>query len=730
MVVMNREFQEFIEKSGIRVETPSPQRRVIPPSRPVVNNYIRTQNQERRRESPKRGTFEQFEANSPLANEFEDVNLSSNNKKMINRLLANGFEKDVNLSSNNKKMVNNLLAEEFNDTFTDEFLGVAPASNLQISELKLGMFNALVNKNFGKTPILDLKPLLLKRPLDKTPIGEGLYIDTLDIRGKYGQFQPGFSHTKEAGPQGDIRKPFSTVQFGLEVSNNVETKGATVSFFRNGKVRFSGGFIGTDIANQPELIRKFVVEKYTDNQSFLSNEFEFNNLSGQFNINGGFRDMNMLQRKLSDTYRTSYEVEITPMLYAHKESADGITKFYTLNINKSGNVQIIGAKSPEVLQNAFKSISRVIRELHADGQIVISGKLKKITKKKTKKNTALQNLLKSRKTKTKTRAINNTQLSVLRIDSKKCERMPKAELIDLARKMGVVNFRTKNGNSTRASTRKEICEKIRDLSPNKAVTFKNTTKKKNVSLTGTSTKFRVGSKMCAQLPKPELVRICDVLKIKRNGKETKDTLCKLIEKARNNIAAKPTPMVLSPRAIKKKVSDNKRSAKDISRNINRAMKTNNVELKRRMNENSIRNDLSKLYGSTWMNRYKPNLNNDIKNIQANIRNINKTNKLGVPFKRDINAIKKVLVQRWKRERRRELEKKYLMNNANVTGVPYNLRTNYKKAMANHILNKNGKISKKGIENYRKYWLKFRSNVNADARPRGINRAVKARVTKM
>ena len=642
---MNREFQEFIEKSGIRVETPSPQRRVIPPSRPVVNNYIRTQNQERRRESPKRGTFEQFEANSPLANEFDDVNLSSNNKKMINRLLANGFEKDVNLSSNNKKMINNLLAE---DTFTDEFLGVAPASNLQISE------------------------------------------------------------------------------FGLEVSNNVETKGATVSFFRNGKVRFSGGFIGTDIANQPELIRKFVVEKYTDNQSFLSNEFEFNNLSGQFNINGGFRDMNMLQRKLSDTYRTSYEVEITPMLYAHKESADGITKFYTLNINKSGNVQIIGAKSPEVLQNAFKSISQVIRDLHADGQIVISGKLKKITKKKT----ALQNLLKSRKTKskTKTRAINNTQLSVLRIDSKKCERMPKAELIDLARKMGVVNFRTKNGNSTRASTRKEICEKIRDLSPNKAVTFKNTTKKKNVSLTGTSTKFRVGSKMCAQLPKPELVRICDVLKIKRNGKETKDTLCKLIEKARNNIAAKPTPVILSPRAIK--VSDNKRSAKDISRNINRAMKTNNVELKRRMNENSIRNDLSKLYGSTWMNRYKPNLNNDIKNIQANIRNINKTNKLGVPFKRDINAIKKLLVQRWKRERRRELEKKYLMNNVNVTGVPYNLRTNYKKAVANHILNKNGKISKKGIENYRKYWLKFRSNVNADARPRGINRAVKARVTKM
>lgn len=702
---MNREFQEFIEKSGIRVDTPTPQRRVIPPPRPTVNNYIRNRDEERRRESPKRGAFEQFESDSPLATEFDDVNLSSNNKNMINRLVA----------------------EEFNNTFTDDFFGTTPpASTLQISDLKLGMFNALVNKNFGKNPILDLKPLLLKRPLGKTLIGEGLYIDTLDIRGKYGQFQPGFSHTREAGPQGDIRKPFSTVQFGLEVSNGVETKGATVSFFRNGKVRFSGGFIGTNITNQPELIRKFVVEKYTDNQSFLSNEFEFNNLSGQFNINGGFRDMNLLQRRLSTTYRTSYEVEITPMLYAHKESADGNTKFYTLNINKSGNVQIIGAKSPEVLQNAFKSISQVIRELHADGQIMISGKLKKSTKNKT----ALQNLLKSRKKKTTIRAINNTQLSVLRIDSKKCERMPKAELIDLARKMGVVNFRTKNGNSTRTSTRKEICEKIRNLSPNKPVTFKNMTKKSNVSLTGTSTKFRVGSKMCVQLPKPELVRICDVLKIKRNGKETKTVLCKLIETARNNIAVKPVPIKLSPRAIKKKALDNKRGAKEISRNINREMKINNAEMKRRMNENSIRNDLSKLYGSKWMNRYKPNLNNDIKNVQATIRNINKTNKLGVPFKRDINAIKKSLVERWKRERRRELEKRFLMNNANVTSVQYNLRTNYRKALANHILNKNGKISKKGIENYRKYWLKFRANANADARPRGINQAVKARVTKM
>jgi hypothetical protein len=80
------------------------------------------------------------------------------------------------------------------------------------------------------------------------------------------------------------------------------------------------------------------------------------------------------------------------------------------------------------------------------------------------------------------------------------------------------------------------------------------------------------------------------------------------------------------------------------------------------------------------------------------------------------------------QRKRNFEKKYIMNNTNVTGVPYNLKNNFKLALANYILNnKKGKISKKGIDDYRKYWLKFRANINSNARPRGINRAVKARI---
>ena len=319
---------------------------------------------------------------------------------------------------------------------------------------------------------------------------------------------------------------------------------------------------------------------------------------------------------------------------------------------------------------------------------------------------------------TKKKILNTTQISALNINSKRCERMPRPELVDLAKKMGVVG---------KFGTRKEICEKIKKLNKKKTVTFKNTTKGKNVAITGkVNTKnFRIGRKICDQYSKPNLELICKAMKIPYDKKDTKLSLCKKIEKARNNIAAKPVVKPPSPRAIKQK----QKNAKNAINAMNRQLKINNIEMKRRLNENSIRNDLAKYFGVTWMKRYKPNLNNDVKVVQNEINKLNKKkNALGIPFKRDINEIKRRLVSQCKMQRKRNFEKKYIMNNTNVTGVPYNLKNNFKLALANYILNnKKGKISKKGIDDYRKYWLKFRSNINNNARPKGINRAVKARI---
>ncbi len=74
----------------------------------------------------------------------------------------------------------------------------------------------------------------------------------------------------------------------LSITGGEETKRVRVNIFKNGKIGFSGGFltIGSNIANQAELIRRFIVNSYTQRQKFLYNPFTYNNLSGQFKING------------------------------------------------------------------------------------------------------------------------------------------------------------------------------------------------------------------------------------------------------------------------------------------------------------------------------------------------------------------------------------------------------------------------------------------------------------
>jgi TATA-box binding protein (TBP) (component of TFIID and TFIIIB) len=634
------------------------------------------------------GRFKQFENNSPLANEFDDIVLNSNNEKMIQNILA---EQNIN----------------------ENFDNIPQQTGLQISKLNPGMFNALVNKEFGQTPRLDLKSILLKRPLAKSPVGEGLYIDTTEIRGVYGQFKQGFSHTKESGPQGDLNKNYNQVQIKLQVTNNVETKGATVSLFRNGKIRFSGGFVGTNIANQPELIRRFVVEKYTDKQPFLYSDFEYNNLSGQFRINGVFKNMASISMRARQYGMTeaSYEPEITPFLYIESPEHKYI-------ITRNGNVQISGAKSPRDMERAYTFGSEFVRRLDQNGEIQVTGEfstnLRAGPKPKAKAKTKVV------KAKTK---LSKNQLNALMVDTKMCRRMKLTELKDFARTLGVVNFRTRTTQGSREATKDEICTMIKKKQGIKTVTYKNTNKGKNVSLSGTNARFKVGKVLCKNLKVKELLRIAGVMKIPLTGKEKKADLCKLIEKARNNINAKP---VVSPRAAKQKAKNNKKAAKELSKNINRQLKINDAEMKRRLNNNSIRNDLNKLYGSKWMNRYKPNLTQDIKTVQNKIRNIKKTNKLGVPFKRDVDALKKKLVEQWKRERVRNLEK----NLINVTGVAFNLRDSYRRAAINYVMNLQSnkkRATAKRMQDFKKNWLKFRNNVNTNVRARGINRAVRARV---
>ena len=688
---MSQRVREFVRQSGVEVQSPN--------SNSNSNDEfareleMEMQRAERARTSfmrtpPRQVRFPQrLQQNlinnrnyEPLANEFADVKIGANDEKMIENVLRE-FNEPPNLNNEN---VRALFAP--NDI------------SLQISKLNPGMFNATVDSGFGqKATLVDLKKTLMKTPLGKTPIGEGLYIDTREIKGLYGQFKTGFSHTRASGPKGGLNKDFFSAQFMLTLSNDTESKGATVNFYRNGKIRFSGGFVGTNIENQPELIRRFMVNTYTERQAFFYNPFTYNNLSGQFRINGYFRDMTEIAQNARKygMSRVSYEPELSPFLYAYF----GENKFI---LSKSGNVQISGAKNPSDMLIAYNFGKKFVQDLKADGQIVVTGEFDEGVKARPKARA---------KPSPPKRKYAKKEL---------CARMKKPELINYARRMGVVNFRTTTKEGSRAATKDEICARIKNKSGTKNVTFKNTNKNKNVPLSGTGNTFRVGRKICGDMTKPELLRIAAILKIKLDDKETKATLCKKIEKIRNNLnKPKPKSPPKPPAPTKKQVAATKRNVKKTE-----------VMKKRGLDENSIRKDIVKLYGDKWMKRYKPSLNQDVRNMKSALNAIVKGNKAGIPFKKNVDQVKKTLVNQWKMERKRELERKYLMNTVNVTGIAYNLRNDYRRAAANYIMSRKTAPSNKKMDEYRKYWLKFRANMNTNGNSRRSPRAAAARVEKI
>ena len=710
---MSQQLEEFVKQSGIKIQRSNSPNSI---STTASNNNLARELELdllKKQEFPPRlernfisntnyGEFAQFMNNSNSNDNYNK--LENGEKRMINNVLA-----DINF--------NNLPK---NENVTRALLVPPPIIELSVSKLNPGMFNATVNKEFPQQgDFIDLKKILLKVPQPKTPIGEGLYIETKEIIGRYGAMQEGFSHTREYGKRGNInRSDFFTVQFKVIISNGTESKGATVNFYKNGKIRFSGGFIGTNIANQPELIRRFIVNTYSEKEAFLYNAFEYNNLSGQFRINGNFKGFSMIASQRQRVYASAgvtkldFEPELSPFMYVHYKGHKYI-------FSQSGNVQVSGAPNPAAMLAAYNDGVELVTLMNTTGDIEVTGEVpKKLTKgarvpqtRGPKKKTGPRVVTKRVAPTKKREVVFNIQ-----INGVQCMRFSKPDLVDFAKKLGIVGI-------TQSTKKEDICMKINKILNKNSTTFKNTNKKKDVKLTGSGNTFRVGGKICGtgDMNKKELLRIAAILKIKLDDKETKETICKKIQKVKNEIVKqkaipKPAPKPKEPKRVQVERAKN--------------VKKQQVMKKRGLDENSIRKDITKIYGDKWMKRYNPNINQDVRNMKSALNTVNNKNKLGIPFKKNIDMVKKNVVGRWKMERKRELERKYLMNKVNVNGVALNLKNDYRRAAANYIMSKKIAPSEKKMKEYREYWLKFRPNAMRSATPTKINRSVKARVEKM
>ena len=557
-------------------------------------------------------------------------------------------------------------------------------TRLVLSGLNPGMFNATVNKNFDAEARVDLKSILKNAPLGKTSIGQGLYIDTKEIVGVYGRFKTGFSHTRQYGKKGDINLKFFTVQIKFSITNGVETNGGTVNFYKNGKIRFSGGFIGKgdEIENQPELIRRFMVKSYTKKPAFFYNPFEYNNLSGQFRINGIIRDMNRLYtRSRGYGIISTYDPELSPMMYStYKE--------HKYIIAKSGAIQISGAKNPKMLNAAYKTARDLFEMLNAKGEINLSANVpNRIVQPKRRVNASscpkarrppcksgfeakknpqgdqccykIPKKKSTRKSPNNTKEITYGKNGKLMIGKKKCETLTKSTLIEMAKKLGVVNAKDKN-------KKEKLCAMIKQFS------FGNEN-------------FEVDDKPCISYKKNELVAMAMSKGIEVSNTDTIKTLCQKLKLHVNKNKVNSVEL--------------RRANKALNVELRKEAKIGAIEKKRKLNNVGIRNDIIKLYGPRWIKKYGKimNINKDVEEMSNVLNGASKEssliNKMGVLRKMPANYIKKDLVSEWKQMRAEEYKKKLIKNKYGKYG----------NAVVNYILSQSPKEAqiKKFIEKYNK-----------------------------
>ena len=719
-------------------------RREIPQARPRVggappiDEFLRQSNVKVTQNNSNSNSNSNYtEENLRLANEIEREMLRKQHvpQRLENKIISNAnygnLNKVVAESPSNNNVGN---FREFMYLSNNENNEKSPNKNLTVSKLNMGMFNATVNKTLGPGNRVDLISILRKVPMPKTQISKDLYVETKEIKGIYGQFKTGFTHSRQYGAKGDLSMPFFTVQFNIQVSTNDETKGASINIYKNGKIRFSGGFVGDNIENQAEVIRSFIVDNYTNRSELLYNPFEYNNLSGQFKINGNFNNLNKIARS-AHVYGLelhSYEPELSPFLFMkHKMAGD---REHTYIISKSGNVQISGVETPSRMLQAYNKGVEIVNLMYQDGEISVT-KAKVSSNKRKNSSTCPQARrppCKSgfverknkkgfkccyKKTKSNTKKKTNVSKSLPiingdRIGTKKCERYSQTELYDIARKLGIVNIKTTTSKSM-------LCQMIKKVGTERAqiAAFKNGGKE--YKLTGSGGKFRVGKKLAKLYTKADLIRFAKIMKISIDEKNDKDTIAKKMEKERNKLsnkakaeAAKPKPKPVNKKAENMKI---KLAAKKTKNELNKK----EMLKRRRLTNETIKSDIIELYGKTWIKKYKnvmEPITKDVNRMKIELNkriqnnpNIRTDKRFNIFPKAVLDAFKREIVGMWKMERRGKLNKEVIKQNLNLRNVPNRLRNSYKNAVANFATSKIGNNfpGKKQVDKFKKTWLELR-----------------------
>ena len=529
---------------------------------------------------------------------------------------------------------------------------------LKIGKFHPGMYNVLVNKKFSKDEKrVDLQYILKQKPKGHAQIAPGLTLDLNEIKGYYGRFQTGAIHTSNFGLKGDLNKEFFSVQLSGYTMDGTERKNFTFVIYSNGKIRFSGGFLGSsNLKKQPEALRKYLIDTYTQKQGFLYNEIEYNNIAGFFNTNVNFDLTRISQQNPVKAQSISYESEITPFLYMTYKDHNFVLSTKSGKLG-SGVVQVQGESDPDDLENAYKVGVDMVKLLHVLGytmglvnrnvnlpKLPMMKSVKASTcpkprrppckdgfevRKNPQGSECCFKIPKKRGTTKKKTTPKNVSISydkdgTMKIDGRKCDRLTKPVLLDVAKKLGVVGVRQKN-------TKNVICSALDAIEK------------------GTSN-LKVDGKLCRTMKKDQLIAMALSKGITIDDKDTVKMLC-------DKLQDKPN----SPNSL----------ANEMEYALKMRRSRNATNQKRRLNDTGIRNDLVKMYGKKWMTKYGKvmDLDKNVRDIKRELNKAEKNNSLNVTTRNGVirkmiaNDIKKAMVKNMKLNQENALKKKLLRNEA-------------------------------------------------------------------
>jgi hypothetical protein len=224
------------------------------------------------------------------------------------------------------------------------------------------MYNVLVEND---TPI-DLGALVnkIKVPFEKHVFdNNGIEIQVTKVTGLTGRFQRAFTITNAYSQKGNGTRVFA-LDFYIKVKLGREVVNATFTLFKNGKIKLSGGYLSQNKENvdndfyfeaQPEMIREYIVNTYTDGQAFLRKKFVFNNVVGEFRVNKAFNP-DVILEFTKNNYNVVYQPE-TSRLFKLK------TGGYNFTISPKGVIQMRGLKEQDSLDKAYKVAIKFLNKL-------------------------------------------------------------------------------------------------------------------------------------------------------------------------------------------------------------------------------------------------------------------------------------------------------------------------------------------------------------------------------